>query len=306
MHTSRRFTCTTIAFAALITLSACGSDKTEVVAGGDPASGATCLAPAADGKPKVMLPKAPATELDIKDDKVGTGETIAEHATVKVNYVGCGQISGKQFDSSWDRGQATEFNIDQVFPGWTKGLLGMKVGGRRTLTIPGALAYGANPPGADIAPDETLVFVVDLVSITPPAPTTTTIPPDPEIVKAINARGKPKVVVPDAPATDLKVIDDVVGTGPAIAPSNTVTVQYVGVGQISKQQFDASWDRGEPATFNVDQVIVGWKQGLIGMKVGGRRTLIIPGALAYGPNPPSAEIKADETLVFVVDLVSIN
>ena len=102
------------------------------------------------------------------------------------------------------------------------------------------------------------------------------------------------------------ITDDVVGTGAAIAPSDTVTVQYVGVGQISKQQFDASWDRGEPATFNVDQVIAGWSQGLIGMKVGGRRTLIIPGALAYGANPPSAEIKADETLVFVVDLVSIN
>ena len=80
---------------------------------------------------------------------------------------------------------------------------------------------------------------------------------------------------------------------------------YVGVGQITKKEFDSSWTRGEPAEFNVDRVIKGWTLGLIGMKVGGRRTLIIPGALAYGKNPPGTNIKVDETLIFVVDLVAV-
>ncbi len=296
-----------IALAAMITIGACGSDKTTVDAGGEPASGTKCVAPAADGKPTVLLPKSPASELGIKDNTVGSGPAIEEHATVTVNYIGCGQLSGKQFDSSWDSGQPATFSIDQVIPGWTKGLLGMKVGGRRTLTIPGALAYGATPrEGSGIQPEETLVFVIDLISIRPPVATTTTKPADPAVVAAIDKRGKPTVTLPDAPATDLIIVDDVVGTGAEITPGATVTVHYVGVGQLSKQQFDASWDRGLPATFSINQVIPGWTKGLLGMKVGGRRTLTIPGELAYGATPRDGSgIQPDETLVFVVDLVAV-
>ena len=141
------------------------------------------------------------------------------------------------------------------------------------------------------------MFTVDLVAIKPG--------PDPAIIEAINRRGKPKVTIPAAPATELKITDDVVGTGAEITAGATVTVHYVGVGQISKTEFDSSWKRGEPSEFNVDQVIKGWSKGLLGMKVGGRRTMVIPGALAYGANPPGASIKANETLVFVVDLVAI-
>jgi peptidylprolyl isomerase len=85
---------------------------------------------------------------------------------VTVHYVGCGQQSAKQFDASWDRGQPATFGLDQVIQGWSEGLVGMKEGGRRELTIPGELAYGANPPpGAGIHPNETLVFVVDMISV---------------------------------------------------------------------------------------------------------------------------------------------
>jgi peptidylprolyl isomerase len=68
--------------------------------------------------------------------------------------------------------------------------------------------------------------------------------------------------------------------------------------------FDASWIRGEPLSFSLNQVIAGWTEGIPGMKPGGRRLLIIPGALAYGPNPPTSAILPDETLIFVVDLIS--
>ncbi len=291
---------------AITLLGACGSDNKAVKVVPGAGGARTCNAPAASGKPTVGLPSTPATKLGITDNKVGSGAVINEHATVTVQYVGCGQISGKQFDASWDRGQPAEFNIDEVIPGWTQGLLGMKIGGRRTLVIPGAMAYGTNPPSADIKPNETLVFVVDLISIAPPVVTTTTTPADPAVVAAIAKRGKPTVTVPAAPATALKIVDNVVGTGATVAAHSTITAQYVGYGQISKKQFDASWDRGAPLTISIDGVIPGWTKGLPGMKVGGRRTLIIPGALAYGPNPPSNDIQPNETLVFVIDLIAVS
>ncbi len=106
-----------------------------------------------------------------------------------------------------------------------------------------------------------------------------------------------------APATELGVADVYVGSGDPVAPGSTLTVNYVGMGQQSGEVFDSSWTRGEPATFQLEQVIPGWQQGMVGMQPGGRRLLIIPGDLGYGPNgnPP---IGPDETLVFVVDLVS--
>lgn len=105
---------------------------------------------------------------------------------------------------------------------------------------------------------------------------------------------------------NLVVQDIVAGSGAAVQSTDNVTVNYVGIGALSRQQFDASWDAGATASFPLNGVILGWQQGLVGMKVGGRRLLIIPGALAYGPNPPAGSgIQANETLIFVVDLVSI-
>lgn len=120
---------------------------------------------------------------------------------------------------------------------------------------------------------------------------------------------KPKVSVPNgAPSSELVVNDIEEGTGPAAKAGDEVTVQYVGVGYDSKQEFDASWDRGEPFVFPLGSgaVIPGWEQGVEGMKVGGRRELIIPSELAYGPAGSPPAIGPNETLIFVVDLVAIN
>ena len=96
-------------------------------------------------------------------------------------------------------------------------------------------------------------------------------------------------------------------TGQVVAPSiavAAVTVNYCGLGQTTRTMFDASWIRNAPASFGLNQVIPGWTEGIPGMKPGGRRLLIIPGALAYGPNPPTSAILPNETLIFVVDLIS--
>jgi peptidylprolyl isomerase len=115
---------------------------------------------------------------------------------------------------------------------------------------------------------------------------------------------KPDVTVPEAPASQLQAVDVVEGDGPAAKNGDELTVQYVGVAQSTGQEFDASWDSGQPFTFELGagMVIPGWDQGLEGMKVGGRRLLVIPGDLAYGPVGQSPDIGPDETLVFAVDL----
>ncbi len=118
------------------------------------------------GKPKITVPAAPATKLEITDLVVGTGEVVKRSATVLAHYVGVDQKTGKQFDASWDRGQPATFPLNQVIAGWTNGIPGMKVGGRRELVIPGDQAYGASPPsGSGIGPNDTLVFVIDLIAV---------------------------------------------------------------------------------------------------------------------------------------------
>jgi peptidylprolyl isomerase len=119
---------------------------------------------------------------------------------------------------------------------------------------------------------------------------------------------KPKITVPGGPPPkQLEEVDLVEGDGAAAKAGDEVTVQYVGVGYDSKKEFDASWGR-EPFSFQLGSsaVIPGWEQGVEGMKVGGRRELTIPPNLAYGPPGSPPAIGPNETLIFVVDLVSIN
>ena len=106
-------------------------------------------------------------ELGIDDLTVGDGAEATAGAKVTVHYVGVSFSSGEEFDASWNRGQPFEFKLGkgQVIPGWDQGVAGMKVGGRRRLTIPSAMAYGARGAGGVIKPHEPLVFVVDLLSV---------------------------------------------------------------------------------------------------------------------------------------------
>jgi len=127
-----------------------------------------------------------------------------------------------------------------------------------------------------------------------------------QVQEQIEARGKPQLSATDA-VTELVITDEVIGEGDEVTVGATVTAHYVGVSASSGSQFDASWDRGAPISFPLNGVIQGWSEGLIGMKVGGRRTLVIPGAMAYGPNPPpGAGIAPNETLIFTVDLVDVS
>jgi peptidylprolyl isomerase len=120
-------------------------------------------------KPQVDVPagQAPSYQLELSDLEVGEGEEATPGRTVEVHYVGVSWSTGKQFDASWDRGDTFKFGLGkgQVIQGWDQGVAGMRVGGRRRITIPPMLAYGKRGAGGVIGPDETLVFVVDLVGV---------------------------------------------------------------------------------------------------------------------------------------------
>ncbi len=120
---------------------------------------------------------------------------------------------------------------------------------------------------------------------------------------------KPAVPVPEGdPPTQLETTDVVEGDGPEAKSGDTVSVQYVGVNYSNGQQFDASWDSGQPFEFDLGggSVIPGWDQGVVGMKVGGRRQLVIPPDLGYGAQGQPPDIPPNETLVFVIDLLDVQ
>jgi peptidylprolyl isomerase len=150
----------------------------------------------------------------------------------------------------------------------------------------------------------------DCTQIVPP--TTTDAPPEGSVVEGEVSTTADVAIAPTVavlqgavPATSLVTADVVPGSGDEVAAGATVTVQYCGVGLASGAVFDSSWARGEPVSFPLSGVIQGWQDGIPGMKPGGRRILIIPGAAAYGPQPPPGSgIQPDETLIFVVDMIS--
>jgi len=119
-------------------------------------------------KPEVSIPEgAPPTGLKVDDLSVGDGPEAKAGTTCTMQYVGHSWSTQRQFDASWDRGQPFTFKLGagMVIGGWDQGVAGMKVGGRRRLTIPPELGYGARGAGGAIGPNETLVFVVDLLQV---------------------------------------------------------------------------------------------------------------------------------------------
>lgn len=156
----------TIAVCLAVAIAGCGSssssDSTE--------SGSTAETTAAANKtkPEVTVPKgAPPKKLVIKEIEKGSGEEAKAGDEVTVQYVGVDYKSGEEFDSSWSRSEPFSFPLGegQVIPGWDKGVAGMKVGGRRELIIPPELAYGEAGQPPAIGPNETLVFVIDLLEV---------------------------------------------------------------------------------------------------------------------------------------------
>tara|TARA_B100000700_G_scaffold102450_1_gene115554 strand:+ start:213 stop:1148 length:936 start_codon:yes stop_codon:yes gene_type:complete len=248
-------------------------------------------------KPLVTIPpSSPPTELMIEDLVVGSGSSVDVGDFLIMDYVGVSYSTGLQFDASWDRGSPFPFELGagRVIQGWDQGIVGMAVGGRRSLTIPPDLAYGENGSGSgSIGPNETLVFVVDLLASVPA-----------NLVK-------PTEELTLESTLELQTNDLSEGSGAVVQPGNVVYIHYVGVSASSGEQFDSSWDRGRTEFIGyisgAGNVIEGLDQGLLGMQVGGRRTVVIPPDLAYGENGAGDGLIApNETLIFTVDLLGTH
>jgi peptidylprolyl isomerase len=232
------------------------------------------------------------TGLQYYDLSEGSGDATVTSATVTTNYtIWIKTEDGFDYIDSSDDSSAIEFVVgrgDIVFPGWEEGVTGMKVGGKRYLVIPPDLAFGDTDNGV-IPANSTLVMEVELTEMTAP-----------QVMTDVNEE--------DYTVTEsgLKYYDMVEGTGEEAVVGQTVSVQYTGWLE-DGTQFDTSLDSGSPFSFTLGEnsVIAGWEEGLLGMKVGGKRQLVIPADLAYGESG-SGIIPANATLIFEVELVSID
>ena len=238
-------------------------------------------------KPEIEFQEGPApTQLVIKDLVVGEGAEAEPGSKVEVHYVGVEFDTGEEFDSSWSRGESITFPLSGLIAGWQEGIPGMKVGGRRQLTIPPELAYGPAGSGHRLS-GKTLVFIIDLLAVQVP----------PEVPTVEPATGP-------APA-DLVIEDITVGDGDEAQPGGVVDVHYHGVEYDTNDVFDSSFARGDSVRFPLGRLIPGWQEGIPGMRVGGRRKLTVPPQLAYGP-AGSGHPLGGKTLVFVIDLLGVG
>jgi peptidylprolyl isomerase len=226
------------------------------------------------------------TGLQYRDVEEGKGEKPKDGEVCVVHYTGwlwVNDAKGKKFDSSKDRGVPFAFPLGQhrVIAGWDEGVASMKVGGKRELIIPPELGYGKKGFADAIPPDSTLFFEVELLD---------------KFTKT---------------ESGLQYRDVKVGTGEPAKAGQTCVMHYTGWlwhNPGKGRKFDSSKDHGEPFSFKLgaDEVIRGWDEGVAGIKVGGKRELIIPPKLGYGANGAGGVIPPNATLFFEVELMGLK
>lgn len=238
----------------------------------------------------------------------GTGDAVIADGTVEVHYSVINPADGTELESSWAIGEPVPIPLGQVFPAFAESMDGMKVGGRRAFVVPATDVVGdPPPPESGLTAEDNVLFVVDLLSVSESASEQPgAVEADEDAQAAAEERGAPEVEVPegDADTTELIWIDDVVGDGAVVCPGDSVLAHYTGIQASDGEEFDSSWERGEPIEFSLDGVIQGWTDGLVGMKVGGRRTLVIPADQAYGDEASGGGPSG--VLVFTVDLIGVS
>jgi FKBP-type peptidyl-prolyl cis-trans isomerase len=223
--------------------------------------------------------KEPAKMPKITDTKVGTGAAAAKGDKVYMMYKGTIPKTNEEFDSNYaPERDVFSLTLGQgsVIKGWELGIPGMKVGGIRQLEIPSELAYGEAGSPPKIAPNQDLNFEVKLMFIIKPGEEDT------------------------YDAKDLKV-----GSGRAVKKGDRISVHYTGK-FLNGKVFDSSIPRKEAFEFTVGagEVISGWDEGVVDMKIGGKRRLILPPNLAYGPGG-NGTIPPDSVLDFDIELLKI-
>lgn len=298
----RRIAALLIAPLLLVTATACGSDDSGK-AGEPPA-----VSGAADKKPKIDKGEGgPPKDLKVKVLKEGDGAKLQKGDALTANYLG--QLwDGKVFDNSWDRGQPATFEIGtgKVVKGWDEGLVGQKLGSRVELVIPPDKGYGEQGQGEQIPPKSTLVFVVDLKSVTPNKPSGKVVEQKNEDLPKVgtNTDGKaPSVTVPkdkDAPSkTQSETIIE--GTGKTVGKDDTIQTHFEAVLWKDSKPLDNTWQQSGMQAVALKS-LPGWQEGLAGKKVGSRVLLVVPKSALT----EAQQKQFDSAVVFVVDILGVN
>lgn len=232
------------------------------------------------------------------------GAVIKDGQTVEVNYYGVNARTGKKFDDSFSRGQSVAFPLDQVVPGFKKGLVGQNQGSRVVIAMPGADGYDASggSPQAGIEVGDTLVFVVDIVSVQLKGPKGTAVAPK-DGLPTVSGGDTPKITVPKTAAPTKLVVQPLIkGKGAKVAATDTITFDYTWVNYSDGKVLEESYTT-KPASFALGGLLPGMQKGLVDQTVGSRVLLVIPPAEGYPSGNATPKIDKDETLVMVVDIL---
>jgi len=276
------------------------------------ASDAVKVTGSGSSEPKVSFP-APTTVTKTQRTtlKAGDGATVKQGDSVSLAYVMYDAKSGKKLDSrGWSAKSRVVFPVDaaQVLPGFAASVVCAKEGDRIAAVIPASLAFGSTgSKQIPVKPGDSIVFVADIVGLSPTKATGVSkpLPADfPKVTLASN--GTPSVKIPATkPPTELKIADSKVGTGATVKDKDTVTVQYQGVLWRTGGVFDQSWTKSGPTSFATNQVVSGFGKALVGQKVGSQVVAIIPPAEGYGKTGSTdGSIKGTDTMVFVIDILA--
>jgi FKBP-type peptidyl-prolyl cis-trans isomerase len=241
----------------------------------------------------------------------GEGAETKPGDTVFVELTVYGGASGEQFSQTgYGDGTAQQIVVNdaQFIPGLIRTIECAAVGSRMVSVVTADDAFGQQgSQGGEVAPGDSIVIVADIVSILPLRASGTEVAPTEGFPTVeLDDTGAPTVTIPDADApAELKLETLIQGDGATVAEGDNVTVQYEGVIWRTGEVFDGSWANGAPASFNTEQVVPGFKQALVGQKVGSQVVVIIPPELGYGEAGNSqAGIEGTDTLVFVVDILA--
>ncbi|MGI8757573.1 MAG: FKBP-type peptidyl-prolyl cis-trans isomerase [Acidimicrobiales bacterium] len=300
--------------AIVLLVASAGCGKKEVTLSGPVVKNVGCTTSQVERTGKAPeVPKAPKAvkKVATTDEVKGKGATASASSTdcyVSLDLIGATATDGNVFTSTWKSGHPLTVRLGQgqLIAGLEKGVTGMKVGGRRAITVPAKDAYGkTGNPAQGVGANQDLEFVVELVAVTeePKYCSTATVKPG-DNGKPVP--GKPtKVDLPVAAPTTLKNTDLKVGTGKAAKKGNYVTVDYLGISCPTGVEFDSSWGK-QPFPLTVgEKTIDGFGLGIVGMKKGGLRRVEIPWEKAYGVAGQPPTIGPREPLVFVIAVRTI-
>lgn len=235
----------------------------------------------------------------------GSGPTVTGEAIIDAQYVGINARTGQQFDASWDRGAPAALSLQQVVPGFTKGLTDRRVGDRVLIAMPGPDGYDASGgnAAAGIEVGDTLIFVVDILAASVTAPTGEQVAPPAGLPTVGDEGGRPTLTIPAGaqPPAELVVQPLVRGTQRAVGENDFVMVHYRSwswkTGQVLEDKYE------QPDSGAIAETIPAWRKGIVGQPIGSRVLLVAPPAEGYPEGSNNPPVDKGDTVVYVVDIL---